>query len=79
MNGDHDYWQQLETAMRARNVPTFVTLVVNSLQEKKLQFKQLQQGLVTHCINKVGLRPVQGPMNINLMCSIPDMLSAGSP
>ena len=42
---DDQYWQQMANAMRAQEAPTCVALVVESLQDKRFQFKQLQRGL----------------------------------
>lgn len=52
-------WQRLERAMRARDVPTFTALIVDTLQERKIQFKHLQQGVIDHCVSKV--RPPAAP------------------
>ena len=52
----HSYWQLVEEALRVQDTPAFVALVTDCLQEKRLNFKELQSGLRQHCMAQVRCR-----------------------
>ena len=56
MSDTQGYWQHIVSALHAQDTPAFVALVVDCLQEKRLNFKQLQSGLRQHCLRQVRFK-----------------------